>query len=330
MYMARLFAQAIALAGGTATIFVVLKEDETSSVKTKLRIATKGRRSLVLPDPKTVEVKVPEEPSANVPLEVSKETMDSVDFSLCTNAMVPRDLFIPIFIMTRDRISSFQQTLESYQRTFTSPFEIIILDHDSTYPPMVQYLHELKMNQSITVVPLKEKNWGMKGGGALKEANSIIQDYLDQHPRVQFYVFTDPDIAFLRTAPDVLLFYAGLLQSCPKFNTVGPGLQISDIPSRFTKKVSNGKQVFEQHSRFWTDVPNIATWNGVGYHVAKHPIDTTFAMYRRNVPFKRLQGPSLRAYAPYAAVHVDWYDDSENLPADKVFYTKRQMGANNW
>jgi len=314
MYMARLFAQAIALAGGIATIFVVLMKEETSSVKTNLRIATKGRRSLLQSDPKTVEVKV------------SKETMDSVDFSLCTNATVPSDLFIPIFIMTRDRISSFQQTLESYQRTFTSPFEIIILDHDSTYPPMVQYLQELKMNQGITVVPLKATNWT----GGLTEANSIIQDYLDRHPSVQFYVFTDPDIAFLRTAPDVLLFYAGLLQSCPEFKTVGPGLQISDIPSRFTKKVSNGKQVFEQHSRFWTDVPNIATWNGVGYHVAKHPIDTTFAMYRRNVPFKRLQGPSLRAYAPYAAVHVDWYDDSENLPADKVFYAKRQMGANNW
>eukprot|EP00571_Detonula_confervacea_P016822 CAMPEP_0172300408 /NCGR_PEP_ID=MMETSP1058-20130122/2511_1 /TAXON_ID=83371 /ORGANISM="Detonula confervacea, Strain CCMP 353" /LENGTH=65 /DNA_ID=CAMNT_0013010179 /DNA_START=23 /DNA_END=217 /DNA_ORIENTATION=+ len=59
-------------------------------------------------------------------------------------------------------------------------------------------------------------------------------------------------------------------------------------------------------------------------------IDTTFAMRRRDESFKRLSGPSLRAYAPYAAVHVDWYDDSENLPEDKVFYKNRQSGVNNW
>jgi len=55
-----------------------------------------------------------------------------------------------------------------------------------------------------------------------------------------------------------------------------------------------------------------------------------FAMRRRDESFKRLSGPSLRAYAPYAAVHVDWYDDSENLPEDKVFYKNRQSGVNNW
>ena len=55
-----------------------------------------------------------------------------------------------------------------------------------------------------------------------------------------------------------------------------------------------------------------------------------FAMRRRHVPMIRLLGPYLRAYAPYAAVHVDWYDDSKNLPKDKIFYKKRQSGVNNW
>ena len=55
-----------------------------------------------------------------------------------------------------------------------------------------------------------------------------------------------------------------------------------------------------------------------------------FGMYRSGVPFERLTGPYLRVYAPYAAVHVYWYDDSENLPKDKVYYKSRQSGVNNW
>ena len=55
-------------------------------------------------------------------------------------------------------------------------------------------------------------------------------------------------------------------------------------------------------------------------------------MYKWGVPFRRLTRPSLRAYAPYAAVHVDWYydSDSDNLPADKVYYMQQQSGVDNW
>ena len=67
-----------------------------------------------------------------------------------------------------------------------------------------------------------------------------------------------------------------------------------------------------------------------GYHVVEHPIDTTFAMYRQNIQFVRLVALSLRAYTPYAAVHVDWYADSSNRSEDKLFYVNRQSGVNNW
>lgn len=254
--------------------------------------------------------------------------VDFIDFcNVATTHTLSSNTFVTIFVMTRDRVSSLRESLDSYKDTIQSPYEIVILDHNSSYPPMVDYLHELKTKQNISVVPLHEKTWDM----ALAEARGIIRQYLNHHPHIEFFVFTDPDIAFLRTLPDVLLFYAGLLRSCPKIKSVGPGLQISDIPLRFTKTVFGGRSVYKQHSQFWTSVPNIATWNGAGYHIAKHPIDTTFVMFRRDADFGRHAGPSFRAYAPYAAVHVDWYDDSNNLPADKVYYTERQSGkVNNW
>jgi len=58
---------------------------------------------------------------------------------------------------------------------------------------------------------------------ALKESKGIIREYLNHNPKTDFFVFTDPDIAFIRTLPDVLLFYAGLLCSCPGIKSVGPG-----------------------------------------------------------------------------------------------------------
>ena len=75
----------------------------------------------------------------------------------------------------------------------------------------------------------------------------------------------------------------------------------------------------------------MATWNGLGYHFVNKPIDTTFAMFRRDAKFKRLAGSSLRAYAPYAAVHVDWYSDSKNISADKIYHKNKQAGkVNHW
>ena len=251
------------------------------------------------------------------------------DLAGCTNITVPSDIFVPIFIMTRDRVSSLRVALESYERTIKSPYEIIILDHNSSYPPMLAYLRMLKA-QKIIIKKLTSPSWN----GALSEAKQEVREYLEwKNSDSQFYVFTDPDIALLRTAPDLLLFYAGVLLACPEIDTIGPALQISDIPPQFTKRLKNkNMSVFEWESQFWRSVPSIATWNGVGYHIASEPIDTTFSMYRRNLITHRhaARESTLRAYAPYAAVHVDWYQDSANLPADKLFYIQQQTGANNW
>ena len=258
----------------------------------------------------------------------NSSVMNGIDLKNCGQALIPHDLFVPIFVMSRDRVSSLKRSLKSYRDTIKSPYEIIVLDHHSTFPPMVEYLQYLSATQNISVFHLVEASWD----AALEEASQLIQDYLVQHPTAAFFVFTDQDIAFLRTAPDVLLYYAAVLRSCPEYNVVGPALQISDIPLHYSGRSpkQDNKTVYEWESAFWTGVPSMATWNGIGYHVAIQPIDTTFAMYRRETKFTRLINPCLRAYAPYSAVHVDWYDDSSNLPADKLHYVNKQNGVNNW
>ncbi len=191
----------------------------------------------------------------------AKNNTIKLDKENCKTSTVSilNDLFIPIFVLTRDRITSLTTVLNSYQHTFNSPYEIILLDHKSTYPPMVQYLHELKIEQNISVIPLLNESWQ----GALLEVRDIIQDYLSRHPGIEFYVVTDQDIAFLRTAQDILLFYAGVLRSCPEVKVVGPSLQISDIPAFYDK----GTQVFNWEGKFWKGVPTMATWNGMSFYI---------------------------------------------------------------
>lgn len=91
------------------------------------------------------------------------------------------------------------------------------------------------------------------------------------------------------------------------------------VPSSCYKSLSNTKN----HSI------NILI-QGVGYHLTGSVIDTTFAMYRRNTAIMRKPCPCARALAPYMAVHLDWYHDSNNLPEEKLYYLNHQTGANSW
>jgi hypothetical protein len=260
-------------------------------------------------------------PVKQEPVQTQNNTMIT-DMENCSHSFVSNNVFVPIFILSRDRVTSLRQVVQSYNRTLSSPHEIIILDHQSTYPPMLEYLRELK-SSGVRVHALKEEDWTIM----LEESADFIQQHLDARPDVEFYVFTDSDIALVRSSPDMLLFFAGLLRSCRELMVIGPHLQISDIPKTYADQPT----VIEKHSRFYNGVPNMATWNGVGFQFGVHDIDTTFAMRRRDQRFGRLQRPSVRTSAPYAAVHIDWYYDSSSLPEDKVWYQNHsQPSVNHW
>jgi len=244
----------------------------------------------------------------------NKNTFES-DMEGCEPTVVPNNLKIPIFVLVRDRLTSLKTSIDSY-KNFNSPHEIVILDHKSTYPPMLKYLKEISDSNEAQVYNIKADDWGQ----VLKESADYIESYLLEKPEIKYYVFTDADIAFLRSASDTLLFYAGVLSSCKHINVVGPQLQISDIPNMYKekRKVLFGNRRSEQ--KFWATPPSVATWNKIGYHIGVHPIDTTFAMRRSGYRFARSQNPSVRAFCPYAAVHVDRYYNSSSLPEDIVWY----------
>ena len=264
--------------------------------------------------------------SRQLRLLVEDNSTFTTDREGCNPITLPKDTFVPIFMLTRDRLTSFKMALESYRNSIETPYEVIVLDHQSSYPPMVEYLDALRQN-GTKVVPLLSESWD----AAMGEASSTMASYLKDRPEVQYYVFTDPDIFLPRVHPDILLFYAALLKSCPDYQKVGPHLQISDIPDEYTEMSYGGLVKWE--SQFWTkNLPHMATWNGAGQHFSDEDIDTTFAMRRRDVPFGRCQRPSARVHAPYAAVHTDWYFNSSDPPEDKVWYKEHlpDQSINHW
>jgi hypothetical protein len=117
----------------------------------------------------------------------------SADRPGCQDVSIPIDLFVPIFIMTRDRVSSLREALESYESTIASPYQIIILDHNSTYEPMLEYLDFLQKEKNITVHPLQEANWNK----AIVESANFIGAYRRAHPEVKYYILTDPGKVFI-------------------------------------------------------------------------------------------------------------------------------------
>jgi len=246
----------------------------------------------------------------------------SSDLGDCNHISIPSDLFIPIFVLSRDRVDALKKSVETYQQTISSPYDIIVLDHKSTYPPMINYLKRMQDEKQFTVHFLQNDKWD----DALSESSRFIEQYLKDHPHAEYYVFTDSDIAFYHTQSDVLLFYAANLASCPKIEVVGPALKISDIPDHYNFGEASW---LEGHKIFWSSPPYLATWKGIGYHVVKQPIDTTFSMRRRNTIFKRMIDGlnTLRCYAPYVATHTDWYLNSSSLPQDKIWY-KDHLGVN--
>ena len=53
---------------------------------------------------------------------------------------------IPIFIITKDRVTCLKESIESYYLHINDEFEIVIHDNNSSFEGMLNYLAELKDN----------------------------------------------------------------------------------------------------------------------------------------------------------------------------------------
>tara|TARA_Y100000310_G_scaffold342719_1_gene447073 strand:- start:252 stop:1619 length:1368 start_codon:yes stop_codon:yes gene_type:complete len=214
---------------------------------------------------------------------------------------------VPIFIITRDRLDSLRESIDSYHRDIKTPFEIVIHDNDSTYGPTIDFLKNLE-KEGTKVYWNKEND--------LRSVNASISDWMERHKNVKYFVITDPDVALDSVAGNILEFYKALLKANRHAQVVGPMLEIDDLPDHYPFK----REVVKSHYyQFWQHTPTTLGYDGKVCNVQRAAIDSTFGMYRRGYTWN---GPvvGIRTYAPYSARHLDWYLDPDNLSEDQEYY----------
>lgn len=217
---------------------------------------------------------------------------------------------IPLFVITRDRVTVTKRCIEGYKKL--GDVEIIIQDNNSTYPPMVEYLDKLE-KEGIKVFRYKddsEQFYDISG----RVRDTILEWYRSNDS--PYYIVTDPDIELENPCPEMIQYYISILKQLPRATVVGPMLRIDDLPEHFKLK----EEMVQAHEvQFWgkNREPYCTMFDGI--RIQYCPIDTTFGMYRKEFEFKRLN-LGFRVYEPYMARHLDWYIDTDNLTEEQRYY----------
>ncbi len=204
----------------------------------------------------------------------------------------------PIFIISRNRLEYLRQLIDWLEEN--SMDNIHILDNDSTFEPLIDYL-----NHSSHNVHRFNKNYGHL---ALWESNQFC-DILSR----QNYILTDPDVLPVKECPaDWLNVFYDLLKYYSNISKVGFSLKLDDIPDHYPLK----ETVCEWEQQFWHNGIDVGKFKAY-----PNRIDTTFALYRPGIyPNSSQWEEGIRTGSPYTARHLSWYIDPQNMSEDEIFY----------
>lgn len=217
-----------------------------------------------------------------------------------------------MFVLSRDRVAPLRALVDWLERTGFQ--EIVILDNDSAYPPLLAYL---------AATPHDVVQLGRNIGKHALWLDARHRRRIAGRP----FVYTDPDVVpDDECPPDALERFDDLLGRHRDVTKVGFGLRIDDLPDTYRFK----EDVLAWETQFWA--PGLEVEPGV----YRAPIDTTFALYRRWVP----EPPpidALRTGSPYVARHTTWYVDSSAPADEEQFYaarlargTEESPGTSSW
>lgn len=215
---------------------------------------------------------------------------------------------IPIIILSFNQYFYLKQLVEFLLKNKYS--NIIILDNNSTYVPLLAYLEEIKTH--VTLHKLKTNE-----GHMVFWKNKEIFDMYSKG----YYVVTDSDIVPVENCPsDFLLHFKKILDSNYQISKVGFSLKIDDIPNAN----SNKQKIVDWESKFWQ------TLDKQGNYIA--PIDTTFALYKPNSYHiaNDFFYKAIRVKKPYLAVHGGWYIDTAHLNEEQSYYYKTANSSSSW
>ncbi len=213
---------------------------------------------------------------------------------------------IPCIVITRDRVSYTRQCIESLKRF---NLEIHIVDHGSTYGPMVDYLRDI----DGTFCPYIPVHYA--GSHAPRDLWTwpALREIVGDSP----YLVTDCDIILDPECPDDWLGELFDHLDFSGFSKVGLGIRVNDLPNT---RLGIAAQTWE--ASFWM--------SPYGARAYRAPVDTTLALYPplSHKPEFSI-APAVRLAAPYLIKHLPWYGDLD--PEEAIYYKAHCLpGASHW
>ncbi len=187
---------------------------------------------------------------------------------------------------------------------------IIVLDNNSTYLPLLEYFNSIENDVKIYRL---SKNYGHR---VFWKQKGVFKEYAKG-----YYVVTDPDVVPIDACPhDFLKHFKNILDANPEINKVGFSLKIDDIPNTNIEK----ETILKWENQFWKNQTENKNY------IAK--IDTTFALYRPRAvkPIWLDFFKAIRVGHPYIAKHGGWYIDSNNLTEEQEYYVKTVNKSSSW
>lgn len=185
---------------------------------------------------------------------------------------------IPLVIIAYNNPFFVRRFVEQAQRL---PNPLIILDNDSSYPPLLRYYDTLK--DRVTVVRMPH-NHGHR-----------VHEVCDFLPRR--YLLSDPDLDLNRDMPANVAEHLLRISERHGAGKTGLALDISD--HRDFVKGGYGDLVFSIESQYRARPIQDAT-----YELYDAPVDTTFCLVNKDHP----QDRQVRVAREFTARHLPWYE----------------------
>ena len=172
---------------------------------------------------------------------------------------------------------------------------------ESEYKPLLDYYKE--SNYKIFSL---DNNCGY----AAIWDSSIYENFFKN----SFYIYTDSDMELAEDCPknfiDIMLFN---LWRHKRIDKIGLSIKIDDIPDHYNKK----QKVLEWEKRNWEIKFDNNLYNA--------NVDTTFALYRKNKIGPDGCLKALRLVPPYSIRHLPWYENSNDLEEEFLYYFKNPL-----
>jgi len=226
---------------------------------------------------------------------------------------------IPVFIIHYDQPYYLRNMVRQLRALDVAPEEIVILDNSSRGEASVRLLNDLE-KESLHVVRL-ERNFGPHG---IFSPESGIE-----WPEV--FALTDPDLEFDPAIPSSFrqdLF--DIASACGVWKC-GCAISLADTHLFSPSLRIHGQAIAEWEKQFWRDerrdLPEqlAARLSGFGAKIYRAPVDTTFAVYRRDA-WRAYFVEGVRVSGAFECKHLPWYDSCPHGEATNLRGSRSSKG----